>query len=179
MWDIPAAALVPFRVGSQPDLVFAYATGSNHIGRIRDSLATDVGGGIKSRIKIAFNDHGENAHKSVRESKVWGTGKVRFGIAEDFNVATNAKTLDFNASTDKWGDGSAGDDWADGTDPDDLWVNAVGTRAVLVRTAVRGAYLSIEISDDGTAAPAAWSVNRIVHHIRERRVPSVTNLDGE
>ena len=179
VWDIPAAAIVPFRAGSQADLVFAYATGDKHIGRVRDALSTDAGAGIKSRIKIAFNNYGEDAHKSIRESKVWGTGRVRFGLADDFNVATNGKTIVFANQSDKWGDGSAGDNWSDGTDPNDLWANTVGTKAVLVRTATRGAYLSIELADDGTSTPPAWGVNKIVHHIRERRIPSVTNLDGE
>lgn len=180
VWNVPAAAMTTFKIGTQPDLVFAYATGDKHIGRLRSSLSTDAGAGISSRIKIAFNDYGENAHKTIRESKVWGTGKVRFGMADDFGVASNARTVAFGNVDDKWADGSdASDNWADGTDPNDKWAAAVGTRAVLVRSAIRGAYLSIEISDDGTSTPIAWSVNKIVHHLRDRRVPSVTNLDGE
>lgn len=184
VWDIPASAMCQFEVsGSLPDLMFAYSSGANRIGRVSSSYATDAGANISSRIKIAFNDLGEDNHKTIRESKVWGTGAVRFGIADDFGTADNLKEVVFGGVVDKWSDGTnASDLWADGTNPSDLWANAAGTHAKLVRSAVRGTYLSIELYSksviSGEASPA-WSVNRVVHHMRERRVPSVTNLDGE
>lgn len=184
VWNIPAGAMCQFEVtGSQPDLMFAYASGAKKIGRISTGYTTDDGADIPSRIKIAFNDLGEDNHKTIRESKVWGTGIVRFGIADDFATAENLEEVDFGQGVDKWSDGNnASDNWADGTDANDLWANSVGTHAHLVRTSVRGTYLSIELysqSVAGANTSPAWSVNRVVHHMRERRVPSVTNLDGE
>lgn len=184
VWNVPAAAMCQFEVsGSLPDLMFAYASGDKKIGRVSSNYLTDAGANIESRIKVAFSDLGEDNHKTIRESKVWGTGTVRFGIADDFGTAENLKTVIFGSKTDRWADGSdASDTWGDGTSSTDLWVNAVGTHARLVRTSVRGTYLSIELYSEsvtGSAVSPAWSVNRVVHHMRERRVPSVTNLDGE
>lgn len=183
VWDIPAGAMCQFEVsGSLPDLMFAYSSGANRIGRVSSSYSTDAGADISSRIKIAFSDLGEDNHKTVRESKVWGTGTVRFGIADDFGTAENLEKVIFGSAPDKWSDGTTSDLWADGTNPNDLWANSVGTHAKLVRTSVRGTYLSIELYSQavaGSDVSPAWSVNRVVHHMRERRVPSVTNLDGE
>ena len=184
VWNVPAAAMCQFEVtGSQPDLMFAYASGANKIGRVSTGYTTDDGANIYSKIKVAFSDLGEDNHKTIRESKVWGTGIVRFGIADDFATAENLAEVDFGASVDKWSDGNnASDTWGDGTNAADTWANSMGTHGKLVRTAIRGTYLSIELysqSVAGTTTSPAWSVNRVVHHMRERRVPSVTNLDGE
>lgn len=181
VWDIPATAMCELNVsGDLPSLVFSYG---KKIGRLSTSLSTDDGANIYSKIKVAFNDLGEDNHKTIRESKVWGTGIVRFGIADDFGTAENVAQVSFGAAPDKWADGNDPDDkWAGGDDPNDLWANSVGTHAKLVRTSVRGTYLSIELYSQAVApgdVSPAWSVNRVVHHMRERRVPSVTNLDGE
>jgi hypothetical protein len=178
VWDIGAAALCTFKASSQPDLMFAYSSGSNLVGRVSSGFVDDAGVKILSWIKLAFNSLGSSGHKTIRESKVWGSGNVRFSIADDFSSASNVEEVDFDASTDRWGDGGS-DTWGDGTGTD-TWTKAASSRAVLVRNSVRGTYVSVELYSSNLATSVSgWSVKQIVHHVRDNRVPSVTNVDGE
>ena len=180
VWDIGAAALCAFSVGSQPELVFAYSAGANTVGRISTAYTTDAGTAIASWIKLAFSNLGSSAHKTIRESKVWGNGSVRFSIADDFGSANNVSEVAFATSTDTWAGEASADLWADGTNASDLWARGVSSRAVLVRNSVRATYVSVELSNSNlVGASPSWAVRQIVHHVRDTRVPSVTNLDGE
>ena len=148
------------------------------MGRVSSGFVDDAGVKILSWIKLAFNSLGSSGHKTIRESKVWGSGNVRFSIADDFSSASNVEEVDFDASTDRWGDGGS-DTWGDGTGTD-TWTKAASSRAVLVRNSVRGTYVSVELYSSNLATSVSgWSVKQIVHHVRDNRVPSVTNVDGE
>lgn len=136
---------------------------------------------VASRAKFAFSDFGDNASKTIRESKLWGTGTVRFGLGKDFKGSTNAEELVFGSRTDIWADGTvATDTWGiDALYPNDLWRDGGAHTQQITRRAVRAVYLSAEFANSSSAVPAvAWSVNNIVHHVRDHRVPSVIRLDG-
>jgi hypothetical protein len=183
VWDVEAAALASFKIGSSPDLVFSYADGYKRIGRLQDGLGSDAAKSasasttIFSFVKTAFNDFGSAVHKTIRESKVWGSGNVRFALNDDFGSSVSIKEVTLASQFDKWGDGTGSDTWGDGTGSD-TWGRPVANKPVLVRQAVRGAYVGIEIYSS-SASPGAWRVSKVIHHLREQRVPSVTRLDGE
>ena len=185
VWDIQAAALASFKIGSSPELVFSYADGYKRIGRMQDGLPTDAARSatasttIFSFIKTAFNDFGSAVHKTVRESKVWGSGKIRFALNDDFGSSVQIKEVALTEGAfDKWADGNdASDTWGDGTGPD-KWGRPAANKPTLVRQGVRGAYVGIELYNS-SSSPGAWRVSRVIHHVRDQRVPSVTRLDGE
>lgn len=181
VWDIPADALTTFKVGSRPSLVFGYSTGDNVIGRLVEGRATDNSSAIQSHIKTAFMDFGDTNHKTIRESKVWGVGQVRFSLTDDFGTPSKQNAVNFGA-VPLWADGTdADDDWGDGT-TSDLWSSGTAVRPKLVRQGVRGAYISVELRNASYvtgSTPPAWAVSRIIHHVREQRLPQVTTLDGE
>jgi hypothetical protein len=108
---------------------------------------------------------------------VWGSGNVRFALNDDFGSSVSIKEVTLASQFDKWGDGTGSDTWGDGTGSD-TWGRPVANKPVLVRQAVRGAYVGIEIYSS-SASPGAWRVSKVIHHLREQRVPSVTRLDGE
>lgn len=183
-WDIPAAAITPFKIGANPELVFAYGDGYKRIGRVQEGLGSDAAlsatdsGDIFSFVKTAFNELGSTVHKSVRESQVWGSGQIRFALTDDFGSSVQVSEVDLGSGLDKWADGNdASDTWGDGTGSD-LWARQIANKAKLVRKSVRGAYVSMEIYNS-SASPGAWRVSRVIHHVREQRIPSVTRLDGE
>jgi hypothetical protein len=185
VWDIQAAALAAFKIGSSPELVFSYADGYKRIGRMQDGLADDAARSatasttIFSFIKTAFNDFGSAVHKTVRESKVWGSGKIRFALNDDFGSSVQIKEVALTDSAfDKWqGDEGGPDTWGNGTGPD-TWGRPAANKPTLVRQGVRGAYVGIELYNS-SSSPGAWRVSRVIHHLRDQRIPSVTRVDGE
>jgi hypothetical protein len=184
VWDVQAAALASFKISSSPDLVFSYADGYKRIGRVQDGLGSDAARSatasttIYSFVKTAFNDFGSAVHKTVRESKVWGSGDIRFALNDDFSSSVQVKEVSLAGTFDKWQGNEGGPDtWGDGTGSD-TWGRPAANRPRLVRQGVRGAYVGIEIYNS-SASPGAWRVSKVIHHLREQRIPSVTRLDGE
>ena len=93
LWNIPAAAVCPFRIGSQAELVFSYATGSNHVGRHSTAYTSDDGTAISSRYRTGFYDLGHTAQKKIRETRVWGTGTPTYKMSTDFGALGTGETL--------------------------------------------------------------------------------------
>lgn len=163
--DIPAGALAPFRSSTTSDLMFAYAAGTNDVGRHATGLTTDAGSTIASRWSGGWWDLGGPRRKTVRESLLWGKGKIRMGLGVDFSTARNTAPITFAQNTDTWGDGtSSADTWGDGTSSADVW--AAGLRLVpkLNRSAARATMFSLSLANfDATA----WSVYRLTLRTRE------------
>lgn len=84
VWNIPAAAMTSFRVGNDKELVFAYATGSNHVGRHSPSYTDDDGVAITSRYRSGFSDLGTPQLKTVRDWRLEGSGTPTFKASKDF-----------------------------------------------------------------------------------------------
>src|SRR3954471_4053742 len=59
LYDMPAAAMAPFRVSTQSDLMFAYAAGTNDVGRHATGQVTDAGAAIPSRWRSGWWDMGD------------------------------------------------------------------------------------------------------------------------
>jgi hypothetical protein len=97
-WNVAAAALCPFRIGNGEELVFAYPTGANHLGRHSPSFTTDDGTAIASRYRTGFYDHGVSVEKRMRAATVWGTGTVSLKMSKDFGALDTARSLTLGTS---------------------------------------------------------------------------------
>lgn len=171
LFDIPAAALVSFRVGDQPELVFAYASGLKHVGRHSSAYTTDDGATITSHWQGGWFDLGSPDVKRVPECKLWGAGKVSYGLAADFQVADFSALADFAAGVDTWSDGTGTDTWADGADPNDPWGAGGVLFTTKVRRAQRGTVFSLRL-DNYDATP--WTLARATHQLAGIRETEVT-----
>jgi hypothetical protein len=164
LYDIPAGAMAPFRPSTTQDLMFAYATGTNDIGRHTTGLTTDAGTTIASRWSSGWTDMQAPQRKTIRESVLWGKGKVRYGLGVDFSSALNIAQINFGAATDTWGDGtSSADKWGSGA-AGDTWGGGLKLTPKLNRQAARGTLFSVSLQNvDATA----WSVYRTTLRLRE------------
>lgn len=165
LYDIPAGAMATFRPSTSQDLMFAYAAGTNDVGRHATSLTTDAGTAITSRWSAGWWDLGTRRRKTIRESLLWGKGKIRMGLGPDFRTAANTTTIDFAQSTDTWGDGtSSADKWSSGTTASDMWASGLRLVPKLNRTAARATLFSLALQNfDATA----WSLYGVTLRTRE------------
>lgn len=163
LYDIPASALAPFRPSTTTDLLFAYATGTNDVGRHASGQSTDAGTAISSRWSSGWTDIGLPQRKTIRESVLWGKGRVRYGVGVDFASPFNTQVIDFNANTDTWGDGLGSDTWGSGSGTD-LWGTGLKLTPKLNRQAARGTLFSLVLQNVNSTA---WSVYRTTLRLRE------------
>jgi hypothetical protein len=161
--DIAASSLTPFKVSSRPDLMFGYAAGAKNIGRHRPGQTTDDGATIVSRARYGWWNCGGSLRKQVRETLVWGKGKLNLAVAPDFSTSSNGQDLDFGSTSDTWGDGSSLTDlWANGTTAD-TWGAGTRLRPRMNRRSVSGTVLSVEFRNvDATS----WAVYRLTYRLR-------------
>ena len=173
LYDFPAAALATFRVSDNDQLMFAYSSGTKDVARHTTGLTTDAGAAISSRWTSGWFDLNATTVKTVREFKVWGKGSLFFGVGRDFRSAEFSEEVDFTAGADTWGDGTGSDTWGDGTGSD-TWGSGAVVLVQLVRRAVRGTVFSVTFED---VSGAAWTVNRLAHHVREGEFPTTKDRD--
>lgn len=118
---------------SKPELVFAYASGTNDLGTFTPGLTTDDNAAIASRYRTGFLDLGTpGSEKVVREWLLEGSGDVTFKTAVNDSAALSAGvpiSLGFSPAV------------ARGTD----------------RTDVLGRNFSLEVG----ASSGAWSLSRL------------------
>lgn len=163
LYNIPASCFASFRVGNTEELVFGYASGSNHIGRHSLAYTNDDGAAIESHWRSGWFDLGNPDVKTIRSSKLWGTGKVSTGLGHDFRQGVgDLDLMDFSDSTaDTWG----GATWGAGE-----WAEPRGLIQKQRRRAVRGTTFSVYFAN--SILDQAWSIHRVDHHLREIRKPS-------
>lgn len=176
LYDIPAAAMTSFRISSREELVFAYATGANHVGRYfegsdfaADALTTGGTGGtaISSRWRQGWVDYDSQDQKMIRQTKLWGEGTASFGLAADFDVLPGRyDTISFSVSTVAWGDGVS--PWGDGIVQ---WGGVGTTQPWLMSQACVGTQFSLLIRN--STLNTTWALHRLQHGIREARAPEV------
>jgi hypothetical protein len=166
LWNTPAAAFTSFKISSQAELVFAGSTGDNDIYRVNSTLTSDNGTAITTRWRSGWFDYEAPEVKTIRESKVWGLGKVDMAISADYAIGTGTPVaLDFTtAATPKWQAGNwQNSTWADGT--------ANRLEARLRRHTTKGAVFSVSFSS--ARLDQNWAVHRLTHNLRDIRIPSV------
>lgn len=183
LYDIAAAALTPFRVGAQAELVFAAPTGSNYVYRhssayLNDGMTTTATGGtpVSGRWRSGWFSYGPEV-RTIRESVLLGTGRVDITFTKDReDVAGTPETLVFSGDPDTWGDGTSMDDlWGDGTDSTDLWGPANTLSSKGIRHAIRGRSFSVKLAN--SASESTFAVHNFINHLREGRVPSVVETE--
>lgn len=179
LYDLPASCGASFRIGSKAEMVFGAASGSKHIYRHSDAYTADVSTAISSRWRSGWFDYDNSDVKRIRETKVWGSGKVTIGTGADFGEAANTKFLDFGESVfGTWGDGSsASDTWGDGSGPD-VWGGGIATTTLeprIARVAVRGTVFSTKFTNN--TLNQGWAVHRLTHHLAGQRTSSTRQVD--
>jgi hypothetical protein len=172
LYDVPASALASYRFTTRPAMTFGYATGPQRIGYSVIGAEQDRGTQvITSRWRSGWGDYGSSSEKTIRETRVWGSGAVMVAFSVDFNSVMRASVDTLLGSTATWprnGDGT----WND-------WLALQGGRwpgtgqisDELVRYATRGITFSTLFSNSPQAA--SWSVHRVARHLREIRTPSM------
>lgn len=163
LYDIPASCVSTFRVGNTTDLVFGYASGSNHVGRHSTSYTSDDGTAISSRWRSGWFDLESPAVKTLRETEFWGSGQVYAGLGHDFEQGVG--TLDLldmsSASATEWGES----EWGTGE-----WARSPGLVEARKRRATRGKTFSLYFFNN--TKDQEWSVHRATHQHRETRKPA-------
>ncbi len=166
LYDLPASCFASFRISSQAELVFGWASGTNDVIRHASNYTNDAGVAISSRWRSGWFDYGDPSVKTIRESKGWGSGKFQIATSVDFQSGTgtlvNVDATDPTAT--QWG----GSTWGGGS-----WDTPHGLNPFMVRRAVRGTVFSTSFVN--STLDQSWSVNRFAHHLREVRVPSVVH----
>lgn len=180
LYDLPVAAMAAFRPSNDEELVFAYSSGENHLGRHsssfeNDDMATDATGGtaITSRWRSGWLDLGSLDVKRVREEKLFGEGVCGVEVTTDFadNGTVGAVTFS-TAGTDVWTTDPA-DLWTD--DADDVWGGTRQTVARLFRQARRGSVFSVEFSNSTLSTP--WAMHRAVLHVADQKISSTPRVE--
>lgn len=138
VWDIPAAGLSSFRVSDTEDLVFAYAAGSNHIGRQNLSFTDDDGTAIATYYQSGFYQPSPNNEITTRWTELWGMG------SPTFNIFTN------HAASDPLTRGGT---------------VTLGTSPQVAKGTHLKSYTGQLLSHKLSSTSGAWSVSRIEHQI--------------
>jgi hypothetical protein len=185
LYDVPASALAMFRSGSLPELHFGYAgpTLPARVGHLVLGATNDRGAVISSRWRSGWSDYGTTEVKTIRESKLWGTGNVVVSFSTDFyrnfRTATDARF------------GPAGSSWtygeltargglystlaSDFTTYAALTAKTTATSIIedaMVRVAMRGMVFSTQFANSPNSP--SWALHRVSRHLREVRAPSVS-----
>jgi hypothetical protein len=175
LYDLPAAALASFKIGSQYELVFALATGTNDLARHSSAYAADNGTAITSRWTSGWFDYGQTVVKSIREAKVWGKGTVIVGFGHDYTTTSGGALLTFTTGSDTWAGGTGSDTWGGGTGTD-TWGGGRSLIPKLARgIAVRGTTFNVSLRNSGSNA---WSLYRLAAHVRGKRDPSIVRTEA-
>ena len=85
VYDIAASALAAFRRTDPAELHHGYATGPQRIGHRSFGSSDDRGQPIVSRWRSGWLDYGSSQQKTIRETKIWGSGALNIGFAVDFD----------------------------------------------------------------------------------------------
>jgi hypothetical protein len=163
LFSLPCSSLASFRISSKAELVFGYASGSNHIGRHSSSYTNDDGTAITSRWRSGWFDLENPDVKTIRASKVWGTGEVLMGLGHDFRQdAGSPEPLDFTDPTNPV--------WESGKWESETWAEPQALGQVQRRVAARGTTFSTYFANQ--VKDRNWSVHRVDHLLREVTKPS-------
>lgn len=170
LYDLPASALIAFRRAEQPEMHFGYSSGGKIVGRLNAGATVDPSNAvITSRWRSGWGDYNSPVIKTVRESKLWGSGAATVSFSKDFEVAPAATDDAIFGGSSTWPTTGTWADWI--ALNNGVWPGGGQVNAVLIRKAVRGTVFSTQFADN--AASASWSVHRVARHLREQRVPSV------
>jgi len=166
LYNIPASCFASFRVSSAEELVFGYASGSNHVGRHSTSYTNDDGAALESRWRGGWADLNNPDVKTLGSAKFWGTGKVQQATGSDFRQDPGTlATLDFSdPSAPSWGE----KEWGEFE-----WAEPRGLVQKARMTAVLGTTFSLYFAN--STLDQEWSMHRTTQHLREINKPATVN----
>jgi hypothetical protein len=178
LYDIPAGPMAVFRPGNVEELIFGYASGLKHLGRhfanssyTADNMDTSGAGGtaITARWLGGWFDLDHPAVKTIRESKIAGTGVVTVSIYRDFSTSPSfSREVQFTPDGALYDSGLLYDSGV-------LYGPSRIIKTKPLRRAVRGEVFAVGLSNDNLNK--SFTVHRLVTHIREARVPSVVRVN--
>ena len=171
LYDMPMSALASFRSGARPELHFGYSTGPARVGHQPLGAVTDRDQPITSRWRSGWADYGIAQQRTLRETKLWGSGAVIIAFSVDFNRTLGPQVDTPLGFTLDWPQVMAGtwDDWLSLNSG--LWPGAGQISVAMVRRAVRGSLFSTQFQNSPSSP--AWAVHRVARHLREVREPSI------
>ena len=88
-----ASAVISFRRGNQPELHFGFSSGNNEVGYVTAGQTDDDGTAITSRWRSGWFDYNNPNVKTIRETKLWGTGGMTAKFSKDFAQAASATDI--------------------------------------------------------------------------------------
>jgi hypothetical protein len=174
LYDLPASSLASFRRSDQPELHFGYSSGTNRVASIRPDVTTDNTAVITSHWRSGWFDYNNPVIKTIRESKLWGSGAATVKFSKDFEDAADTSDTALWGGTSTWPTSGTWATWI--ASVNGVWPGEGQINAVLIRKAIRGTVFSTEFTNN--AASATWSVHRVTRHLREQRIPSVEHANG-
>jgi hypothetical protein len=169
MFDCGATCMASYRPDTFPSLYFGSPEGE--VEYLQPGATSDHDGPITSRWRSGFGDYNSSQQKTIRETKVWGTGVVNVAFSVDFNELQRANVTVTLGLRGQWpivGQGTW-NVWLDGLN--DRWPQSNQVSNNLVRYARRGTLFSTEFSNSPQSP--SWSVHRVASHLREIREPSI------
>lgn len=168
LWDTPASCFGQFRISSEEELIFGYASGSNRVGRMNSSLLSDAGTAISSRYRMGFSDYGIPENKAIRQVKLWGSGKCFSALSADYAIDTGRLVAhDFTTTGSTEWDSST---WGGGE-----WKAVPSLNPKIRRSALRGTVFSLAFTND--ILNQSWSIHRAEAHLRGVRQPTVRKTE--
>lgn len=146
------------------ELMYGDSAGTKEVMRFNPTLSNDNGVAITSRWRSGWFDYDQPEMKTIRESKVWGTGSCFMGLSPDFQQDVGElRQLDMADPTAvTWNVNN----WNVNT-----WASPAPLNPVLSRFAVRGTVFSTYFNN--TALDNDFAIHRLNHHVRSQRIPSV------
>ena len=171
LYDWPASALASFRPDVRPAVHFGYSSGPPRVGQSTLGATDDRGARIVSRWRSGWADYGASQQRTIRETRLWGSGAVTTCFSTDFNPVHVACREAMLGSLGDWPVDGAGtwDDWL--ALHGDRWPSIGSISDAMLRYTVRGVVFSTQFSNSPLAA--TWSVHRVARHVREVREPSM------
>ena len=181
LYDLPASALAMFRSSAEPELHFGYAAPQPaRVGHLSRNADLDRDQPITSRWRSGWTDYDTTQVKTLRETKLWGTGAVTVGFGVDFYRNLRAELpVHFLPEWTYAALTLHGGTYADLANDYTSYTTLTGNQpevSAVERQTVRYATRAIVFSTQFTNHPDApsWTMHRVARHMREVREASVS-----
>lgn len=174
--DLPAGPMTNFRPGAVEELVFGYSSGLKHLGRFVEGTYTaddmnqsgGAGNAITSRWQSGWFNYAQPIVKTIRESKISGSGLVTVSFYRDYKqLPSVSKQIELSPLGTLYDSGALYDSGL-------LYGPSTIVQAKAVRKAIRGEVFSVGLSNSDLNR--TFKLNRLTTHVREVRVPSVVKV---
>jgi len=164
LYDLPASSLASFRRSDQFELHFGYSNGTKKITHLSTSSTTDQGAvTITSRWRSGWGDYGTSLNKTIRDTRLWGTGAATVSFSRDWlNTYSNSGTAFFGNTSATWPSSGTWSAWI--TLQGGVWPGGGQVTDVLSRNGIQGITFSTQFSNNANSP--TWSIHRVARTIR-------------